>query len=132
MSDQFSASPSNDVWRLFFVLQSICGSLSYHQSQGLPASSVSANALSWTFFKVCAFHCTPGGGSLSNDLCTWCFLLTSLIYLLFPLPRSRCTNLLFKSLFSLIPPTVSVSCVYLLPWGGRYIPLLFLRPSSLE
>ena len=36
MSDQFSATPSNDVWRLFFVLQSTCGSLSYHQSQGLP------------------------------------------------------------------------------------------------
>jgi len=36
MSDQFSASPSNDVWWFFFVLQSICGSLFYHQSQGLP------------------------------------------------------------------------------------------------
>jgi len=31
VSDKFSASPSNDAWRLFFVLQSICGSLSYHQ-----------------------------------------------------------------------------------------------------
>jgi len=38
MSDQSInfASPINDVCRAFFVLQSIFGSLSHHQFQGLP------------------------------------------------------------------------------------------------
>jgi hypothetical protein len=57
-----------------------------------------ANILSWTFFKLCAFLATLAAGTLSFGMCTWCFLLTSLIYLLCSLPRSCCTNLLFKSL----------------------------------
>jgi hypothetical protein len=56
------------------------------------ASSASANILSWTFFKVCAFLATLAAGTLSFDMCTLCFLLKYLIYLLCPLSRSRCTN----------------------------------------